>query len=164
MNPAFDLSTVRRLLTHGINAGHWTLSDLDQPPSGWAYCNTQAKRIHGFTPSPYRNLLRDDAPPSETVQLVNPRDFDVAATSRPNKGQPDLDVQPLRWPDDIPLPSQRHPGHLPGDQDARADGPDHGPEGHLGASGQYGPLSPRALCSPSLEPGDYLQDPDQFDF
>jgi hypothetical protein len=78
MKPAFDLAEVQRLLRRGIDAGHWTLQDLDVPSLGWRISMEDAKRIPGFTPRPYRNLLRDEPTPTERVEVVSPRDFAVA--------------------------------------------------------------------------------------
>ena len=77
MKPAFELVEVRRLLRRGVDAGHWTLQDLDSPSLGWLITMEDAKRIPGFTPRPYRNLLRDEPTPTERVEIVSPRDFAV---------------------------------------------------------------------------------------
>lgn len=68
MQPAFDTSSVIKTLQHGIDAGYWTLEDLDHPPK------------HHINPSDYRNLLRD-ANPSQTVVISEPRDFTPTATT-----------------------------------------------------------------------------------
>lgn len=80
MKPAFELAEVRRLLRRGVDAGHWTLQDLDNPSPGWLITMEDAKRIPGFTPPTYRNLLRDEPTPTERVEIVSPRDFPVAET------------------------------------------------------------------------------------
>ena len=77
MKPAFELAEVRRLLRRGVDANHWTIQDLDSPSPGWLITMEDAKRIPGFTPRPYRNLLRDEPTPTERVEVVSPRDFAV---------------------------------------------------------------------------------------
>ena len=78
MKPAFDTAEVCRLLRRGIEAGHWTMQDLDVPSRGWVITMEDAKRIPGFTPPTYRNLLRDEPTPTERVQVTDPRDFALA--------------------------------------------------------------------------------------
>lgn len=163
MNKAFDLTTVRLTLQRGLNAGHWSLDDLDQPTQGWTYSHDQSKRIHGFTHPPHRNLLRDDIP-AEAVQPINPRDFDVAAATRPNKGQPNLDLLPQRWPDEPLVPDLSDRGDLSHHQNPPAAGADHGQAPSLGSTGQHRPSGAGTLRQPSLEPGEYLEEPFEFDF
>ena len=81
MKPAFELAEVRRLLRRGVDAGHWSLQDLDIPSRGWVITMEDAKRIPGFIPPTYRNLLRDEPTPTERVEIVSPRDFAVAETA-----------------------------------------------------------------------------------
>ncbi|NBS71682.1 hypothetical protein EBT31_22635, partial [bacterium] len=90
MKPAFDLSSVQALLQRGINAGHWTLEHLDFPSPDYERQLLDARRSSYFSPTydpptPYANPLRA-ANTGEAVQPINPRDFDVAAATRPNKG------------------------------------------------------------------------------
>lgn len=162
MDKAFDPSTIRQVLLRGIKAGHWTLDDLDQPSQGWTYAHQQSKRIHGFTHPPFINLIREPDT-AEAVQPIAPRDFDVAAAARPNKGQRHVDVLPYRWPDDTPLSGQRDAGHLSSDQDARANGADHGQSPYLGTTGYNRPPGPTALRRTPLEPGQYLEEPPEPD-
>jgi len=81
MKPAFDLTAVRLLLRRGIAAGHWRLEDLDQPSPGWIITMEDARRIPGFVPPTYRNLLRDEPTTTERVEVVSPRDFPVATAA-----------------------------------------------------------------------------------
>ena len=131
MKPAFDLAEVQRLLRRGIDAGHWTLQDLDVPSVGWRISMEDAKRIPGFTPRPYRNLLRDEPAPAERVQITDPRDFAVAQTpaNHVQRGSSPLSVgtngamaEPLS-----------HQG-VQGDKGSVGDEADHGDEAHLGAA------------------------------
>lgn len=135
MKPVFDLSELRATLQRGINAGYWTLDALDTPPPNYHRELTEARQSKYFSPtysppSPYRNLLRDHSAP-EAVQPVSPRDFDVAATTRANEGQRHVDLFPQQWPS-VPCVSDQP--DLSRHQDARADGSDHGHQGHLGAT------------------------------
>ena len=131
MKPAFELSEVRRLLRRGVDAGHWTLQDLDVPSRGWVITMEDAKRIPGFTPRPYRNLLRDEPAPAERVQITDPRDFAVAQApaNHVQRGSTPLSVgtngamaEPLS-----------HQG-VQGDKGSVGDEADHGNEAHLGAA------------------------------
>ena len=131
MKPAFDLAEVQRLLRRGIDAGHWTLQDLDVPSVGWRISMEDAKRIPGFTPRPYRNLLRDEPAPAERVQITDPRDFAVAQApaNHVQRGSTPLSVgtngamaEPLS-----------HQG-VQGDKGSVGDEADHGDEAHLGAA------------------------------
>ena len=131
MKPAFDLAEVQRLLRRGIDAGHWTLQDLDVPSVGWRISMEDAKRIPGFTPRPYRNLLRDEPAPAERVQITDPRDFAVAQApaNHVQRGSAPLSVgtngamaEPLS-----------HQG-VQGDKGSVGDEADYGDEAHLGTA------------------------------
>lgn len=163
MERPFDTAQVRRLLTHGITVGHWSLSDLDIPSHGWSYQHSESQRIHGFTHPPYRNLLREPLT-SEAIQTVDPRDFDVAATIRTNAGPSNVDILPQRWPDQPSVPSLSDTGHLSSHQNSRTGGSDHGVPSPLGTTGQHRPPGPTALHRTSLEPGEYLEEPPEHDF
>ena len=75
MKQAFDLTEVRLLLRKGIEAGHWTLEDLDTPSWGWQQ-NAKAFRLHHplYVQHEYRNPLRD-VPSEPSVEVISPRDF-----------------------------------------------------------------------------------------
>ena len=153
MKPAFDLSAVQALLQRGINAGHWSLEHLDYPSPDYERNLIEARRSEYFSPTyepptPYANPLRA-ANTAEAVQPINPRDFDLAATTRANKGQSNVDILPHQWP---PIPGQRHQLDLSGHQDGGPDGIDHGQPSHLGTTGQHDPPSPRGDGAPALQP------------
>ena len=153
MKPAFDLSSVQALLQRGINAGHWTLEQLDFPSPDYERNLIEARRSRFFSPTyepptPYANPLRA-ANTGEAVQPINPRDFDVAAATRANKGPSHVDLPPLQWP---PVPRVRDEPDLSGDQDPRADGGDHGQPSHLGATGQHDPPGPGGDGASALQP------------
>jgi len=130
MKPAFDLAEVQRLLRRGIDAGHWTLQDLDVPSLGWRISMEDAKRIPGFTPRPYRNLLRDEPTP-ERVQITDPRDFAVAQApaNHVQRGSTPLSV----GANGAMAESLSHEG-VQGDQGSVGNEADYGDEAHLGAA------------------------------
>lgn len=148
-----DTSALKALLQRGINAGYWTLEALDKPPPTYTREVIAARQSEYFgptyePPTPYRNLLRTHAAP-EAVQPISPRDFDVAAATRANKGQSDVDLLPQQWP---PVPRVSDDPDQHRHQDTRSDGPDHGQQGHLGTTGEQLPSSPRSDGEPALEP------------
>ena len=159
MNPAFDHLAVLTLLTRGINAGHWTLSDIDQPPPGWTYADTQAKRIRGFTSPPYVNLLRQSSAPA--VQPIHPKDFPVAPAATDNTGQDHMDLLPRQWPS---LPSERDGSDRQSHQDPGRHRTDHGDQAHLGTTWDDHPSLHGTPRPSPLQPGDYLEDPAEPDF
>jgi len=153
MKPAFDLSAVQALLQRGINAGYWTLATLDSASPDYQRNLIEARQSKYFSPTyepptPYANPLRFPNT-GEAVQPISPRDFDVAAATRPNEGQRHVDVLPRQWP---PVPGERHQPDLSRDQDPPADGGDHGQPPHLGTTGQHHPPSPRGDGAPAVQP------------
>jgi hypothetical protein len=153
MQPLSDAHSVKAILQRGNNAGYWTLETLDTPPAAYIREITAARKSEYFSPTyqppiPYRNLLRShDAP--EAVQPISPRDFDVAAATRANEEQPNMDLLPQQWP---PVPRVSHQPDQCGHQDPGADGSDHGNQGQLGATREHLPSSPRSDGEQSLEP------------
>jgi len=153
MHKAFDLSSVQALLQRGINSGHWTLEQLDFPSPDYERNLIEARRSKYFgatyePPTPYANPLRSPNT-GEAVQPISPRDFDVAAATRPNKGQSDVDLLPRQWP---PVPRVSHEPDLSRDQDPNADGGDHGQPSHLGTTGQHDPQGPGGDGAPAVQP------------
>ena len=153
MKMLMDLSSVQAILQHGVNRGLWTVEDLDTPPPEYhrQLADARQSRFYGpdFTPNPpYANPLRSPNN-AEVVQPIDPRDFDVAAATRPNEGQPDMDLQPLQWP---PVPGERYGPDLSRHQDATADGGDHGQQAHLGTKGEPPASNAGSLCQSALEP------------
>ena len=153
MRPAFDLSSVQALLQRGINAGHWTLEQLDFPSPDYERQLLDARRSKYFSdtyepPTPYANPLRSPNT-GVAVQPISPRDFDVAAATRANEGPRNVDLPPLQWP---PVPRVSHEPDLSGDQDTSADGGDHGQPSHLGTTGQHDPQSPGGDGASALQP------------
>ena len=104
MEPIQDLTATRLLLRRGIEAGHWTLEDLDTPSYGWRE-NAKRFRVHhpNYNQHQYRNPLRYPEQP-ETVQRSEPRDFTPPPGTTP-ANSPNLPVtleQPPQ-PDGITL-------------------------------------------------------------
>jgi len=132
---AFELAEVRRLLRRGVDAGHWTLQDLDVPSRGWVITMEDAKRIVGFTPPTYRNLLRDEPTPTERVEIVSPRDFAVVEAPADPVQRGGAPLLP-RANGDMAEPF-RDAG-LQGQEGCVGDETDHGDETHLGATREGG--------------------------
>ena len=135
MKPAFELAEVRRLLRRGVDAGHWTLQDLDIPSRGWVITMEDAKRIPGFTPPTYRNLLRDEPTPTERVEIVSPRDFAVAETVADPVQRGSAPLLPRT---DWEVVEPFSDAGLQGSEGSVGDEADYGDEAYLGASGEDG--------------------------
>tara|TARA_B100001113_G_scaffold39914_1_gene28303 strand:- start:1398 stop:1670 length:273 start_codon:yes stop_codon:yes gene_type:complete len=88
MEPLYDRASVIKLLKRGLKAPNpsnperteWTLEDLDQPSPGAQRCIDDANSNLAIFPRGYegvrfRNLAREETPPSESVELVDPKDF-----------------------------------------------------------------------------------------
>lgn len=138
MKPAFELAEVRRLLRRGVDAGHWTLQDLDVPSPGWLITMEDAKRIPGFTPRPYRNLLRDEPTPTERVEIVSPRDFAVVEAPADPVQRGGTSVLP---PTDRDMAEPFRDAGLQGQEGCMGDETDHGDQAHLGTPWEGGSLS-----------------------
>ena len=68
--------SIINILRKGVEAGHWTVDQLDTPSAGWT-ANTRVDRRTfpgGYTGKQHRNLLRQ-AQPSERVEVISPRDL-----------------------------------------------------------------------------------------
>jgi len=135
MKPAFELAEVRRLLRRGVDANHWTLQDLDTPSRGWVITMEDAKRIPGFTPPTYRNLLRDEPTTTERVQITDPRDFPLAeaAPDHVQRGSAPLPVGTHG-----PVAESFSDAGLQGHEGPMGDEADHGDEAHLGTAWEVG--------------------------
>ena len=85
-----DIAATRRLLRRGIEAGYWSLEDLDQPSPGWAD-NAKRFRVNHplYVQHEYRNPLRDN--PEPVVQRSEPRDF----TPSPGETKPQAQDLPI---------------------------------------------------------------------
>jgi len=138
MKPAFELAEVRRLLRRGVDAGHWGVEQLDVPSPGWLITMEDAKRIPGFTPPTYRNLLRDEPTPTERVEIVSPRDFAVAETIADPVQRGSAQVLPRA---DGDVAESFSDAGLQRPEGSLGDEADYGDETYLGASGEDGTQS-----------------------
>ena len=88
MEPLYDKASVIRLLKRGLKAPNpsnperteWTLEDLDQPSPGARRCIDDANSNLAIFPRGYegirfKNLAREATPPSESVEVIDPKDF-----------------------------------------------------------------------------------------
>ena len=88
MEPLYDRASVIRLLKRGLKAPNpsnperteWTLADLDQPSPGAQRCIDDANSNLAIFPRGYegvrfRNLAREATPPSESVEIIDPKDL-----------------------------------------------------------------------------------------
>ena len=89
MKQAFDISSVILTLRAGVEAGRWTVEDLDRSPSGWF-----------DSLYPPRNLLREAAPVAEKVQVIDDKDLPVLPTGHTPAEALDL---PLTLEEEFPL-------------------------------------------------------------
>ena len=75
----------RKILSKLVKDGKITVQDLDQESPGAAYTREIAEKYYPeIKLKPHRNLLRD-IEPTETVEIINKRDFDpgsIADSSR----------------------------------------------------------------------------------
>ena len=133
MKQAFDLATVRILLRRMVEKNYITLQDLDVPSPGWLITMEDAKRIPGFTPRPYRNLLRDEPTPTERVEIVSPRDFAVVEAPADPIQRGGAPLLP-RANGDMAEPF-RDAG-LQGQERCVGDETDYGDQAHLGTTGE----------------------------
>jgi len=71
----------RKILSKLVNDGKITIQDLDQESPGAAYVRETADKYYPeIKLKPHRNLLRDPEP-TESVEIINKRDFDPGSVS-----------------------------------------------------------------------------------
>ena len=71
----------QKILSKLVNDGKITIQDLDKESPGAAYVReTAAKYYPEIKLKPHRNLLRDPEP-TESVEIINKRDFDPGSVS-----------------------------------------------------------------------------------
>ena len=77
MRPLSDISSVIQTLRKGVEAGHWTVEDLDRPSPGFVSMTRVDRRIFqgGYEGVQFRNLLRDGPPVVEKVQVIADKDL-----------------------------------------------------------------------------------------
>ena len=73
MKEAFDQNSIRLTLQKAIQAGHFTLEDLDRPSPGFQACTAVDRRVFpsGYEGVQFRNLLRASPPVVEKVQVID---------------------------------------------------------------------------------------------
>lgn len=77
MKALSDISTVIATLRRGVEAGHWTVEQLDHPSLGFQDCTRVDRRTFpgGYEGVQFRNLLRDGPPVVEKVQVIADKDL-----------------------------------------------------------------------------------------
>ena len=77
MRALSDISSVIQTLRRGVEAGHWTVEQLDHPSLGFQDCTRVDRRTFpgGYEGVQFRNLLRDAPPVAEKVQVISDKDL-----------------------------------------------------------------------------------------
>ena len=88
MEPLYNRASIIKLLKRGLKSPNpsnqekplWTLEDLDQPSPGAQRCIDDANSNLAIFPRGYegvrfRNLAREATPPSESVEIIDPKDL-----------------------------------------------------------------------------------------
>lgn len=134
MKKTFDPLEVRLLLRRGVEAGYWTVEQLDQPSNGWKM-NAKAFALHypKYQQTQYRNLLRDEPTATERVEVVSPRDFPVVTA--PADPVPRGSASVLLPANGAVAESLSDAG-VQGHEGSMGDATDHGDKAHLGATGE----------------------------
>ena len=93
MKQAFDQNSIRLTLQKAIQAGHFTLDDLDTPSAGFRECTKVDRRTFpgGYEGVQFRNLLRDTdmVQPEAVATRPDPKDFAEVLPPRDAPTQPD---------------------------------------------------------------------------
>ena len=151
MQNAFDTSATKAILWRMVKAGKLTIEDLDQPTQAHQLLVRDARNNPSLGPTfivpKIANLLRDPAP-VECVEPISSRDFDMAAATRANEGQPNVDILPRQWP---PIPGERDGSHRQEPGRVRQ-GDDREYEMVLAALREPLPSDAGALGQPEMEP------------
>ena len=88
MEPLYNRASIIKLLKRGLKSPNpsnpekplWTLEDLDQPSPGAQRCIDDANSnlaifSRGYEGIRFKNLAREATPPSESVEVIDPKDF-----------------------------------------------------------------------------------------
>ena len=88
MEPLYNKASTIKLLKRGLQSPNpsnperplWTLADLDQPSPGAQRCIDDANSNLAIFPRGYegvrfKNLAREATPPSESVEIIDPKDL-----------------------------------------------------------------------------------------
>ena len=102
MRPLSDISSVIQTLRKGVEAGHWTVEDLDRPSPGFVSMTRVDRRTFpgGYEGVQFRNLLRDGPPVVEKVQVIDDKDLPVLPTGHTPAEALDL---PITLEEEFPL-------------------------------------------------------------
>lgn len=94
MKQAFDTSAIIGILRRGVEAGHWTVEQLDHPSLGFQDCTRVDRRTFpgGYEGVQFRNLLRDGPPVVEKVQVIDDKDLPVMPTGHTPAQELDLPI------------------------------------------------------------------------
>ena len=80
----------RKILSKLVNDGKITIQDLDQESPGAAYTREIAAKYYPeIKLKPHRNLLRD-IEPTESVEIINRRDFDPGSIADSSRTPPQV--------------------------------------------------------------------------
>jgi hypothetical protein len=88
MEPLYNKASIIKLLKRGLTSPNpsnpdkplWTLNDLDKPSPNAQKCIDDANSNLAIFPRGYqgirfKNLARETTPPSETVEIIDPKDL-----------------------------------------------------------------------------------------
>ena len=88
MEPLYNRASIIKLLKRGLKSPNpsnpvkrlWTLEDLDKPSPGAQRCIDDANSnlaifSRGYEGIRFKNLAREATPPSESVEVIDPKDF-----------------------------------------------------------------------------------------
>lgn len=153
----FDKGSVELILRHGIEKGYWTVEQLDFPTASYERMISEARRSPFFgkdfyPPVPYVNPFRKT--PTVEVVAAEPEHDDLASAASASERQcnVDLSVDGRSTAGHSPVPGKHHRHDLGRDQNAPADGGDHGQPSHLGATREPPAPDLGSLRPPTLEP------------
>ena len=136
MDSIYDLSSVRRTLSEGIQKGYWTEEHFNTPSLGRRMLEEDIKHhkvmeLRSFQLPTHRNLLRDDYHPEAVQASPDPRDF----------AEPGSDLRSDHAPLPVegrisPMVSDRdnEPQHEPASEGGHREG-----QAELGAEGSAAP-------------------------
>lgn len=88
MEPLYNRASIIKLLKRGLKSPNpsnpekplWTIEDLNQPSPGAQRCIDDANSNLAIFPRGYegvrfRNLAKEETPPTESVQIIDPKDL-----------------------------------------------------------------------------------------
>ena len=104
MKPAFDLNSIRMTLKRAVEAGHFTVEQLDTPSPGFVHNTCCDRRTFpgGYEGVQHKNLLREAGSAPEAVQVTSERDLPPMPHGITPAQTPELPVT-LEEPDPCPF-------------------------------------------------------------